>query len=117
MEGKPVKAVVGDAHLLHGQEHLTVINDPLIRELAAQGDQQALAIVSAVTMHLQEHDMLWNTQTPFFTAISGEPPAPPPPPMPGEVGPDGQPLLGPPPGPQMPEAPPIPPMPPMPQAG
>jgi hypothetical protein len=122
LEGKPVKALVGDAHILHGREHKTVINDPFIRDLAAKGDARALAIVEAVTMHIQEHETLRMTQTPFFGEISGEPPPPMPPmppPMPGPGGPmppPQDPNAPPPPAPmgpeaQLPEAPPIPPMP------
>jgi len=85
MSGEPVRAVVGDAHIMHSQEHMTVINDPMLRTLAAQGDQQAIAIVMAVTEHINEHKMLHAQQEPFWTMLTGEPP--PPPPMPGPMGP------------------------------
>lgn len=81
LDGKPVQAIVGDKHILHGKEHMTVINDPMIRDMAANGDPKAIAIVQAVTAHIQEHAQLRMTQEPFFGEISGEPP-PPPPPMP-----------------------------------
>jgi hypothetical protein len=118
MEGKPVKAIVGDAHLMHSSEHLVVMNDPLLRQLAAEGDQKAIQIVEAVAAHIQEHEMLHQTQTPFFAMLSGEPmpPQPPGPPMPP---PPGEPGLAP--EPPMPgmnaqaSAPPPPMMPPMPQ--
>jgi len=124
LEGKPVQAMVGEKHLLHSQEHFTVINDPMIRELAAKGDPGAMAIVQAVTDHINEHQQLWMTQGPFWGAIGGEPPPPPPPmpPMPG--GPGGPPpppgAGGPPPpgpgGPGLPPPPDLPPAPPPPDA-
>lgn len=121
MDGKPVRAIVGDQHLLHGEEHLVVLNDPLIRDLAAQGDPKALAVVQSVTMHIQEHEQLFMTQSPFFSMISKAPPPPEPPPMPGPGGPpmEGGPQGPPPPGmgpQQPPDAPPIPDLPPLPPA-
>jgi hypothetical protein len=92
MEGKPVKAIVGDAHIMHSQEHMTVINDPMIRESAANGDELAIQIIQEVTNHILEHKNLHETQDPFFTMLSGEPPPPPPPmPPPGAMGPEGAP--------------------------
>jgi hypothetical protein len=92
MEGKPVQAIVGDAHLLHMQEHLAMLSNPEVR-MNAQ-------IVELVLSHIDEHKNLKQNQDPIFDAISGEPPAP-------------QPQMppGPPPGPQ--GAPPM--MPPMPE--
>jgi hypothetical protein len=114
MEGKPVKAIVGDAHILHSQEHMTVINDPMIRELAAQGDEQALGIVEAVTRHIEDHKQLHATQDPFWTMLTGEPP-PPPPPMGPPMGDMNAPPMPPPPGMATEaSAPPLPPMPEMP---
>ena len=99
LEGKPVKALIGDSHLAHAKEHKTVINDPQIRTLAAQGDPQATGIVEAVLMHIQEHEQLHATQTPFFGMMSGEPPPPPPmqgppPPPPGMAPPEEQQDMG-----------------------
>lgn len=95
MEGKPVSAIVGDLHLTHAKEHKTVINDPMLRSLVAQGDMQAMQIVESVLSHIQEHEQLYMGQTPFFQIMSGEPPPPPPPPMPvgpsGPIGPGAQP--------------------------
>lgn len=119
MDGKPVKAIVGDAHILHGREHKTVINDPHLRDRAANGDEMAIKIIAATTQHMQEHDQLRATQAPFFAEIAGEPP----PPMPPMGPPPGPGALPPPPGPggpmpppegpqQPPDAPPIPPLPP-----
>lgn len=105
MDGKPVSAIIGDMHLAHAKEHKTVINDPMIRSLAAQGDSQAIAIIQAVTSHIQEHEQLYMTQTPFFGMMSGEPPPPPPPMPPPLPGPDGglpPPEMGPPPPPEPP---------------
>jgi hypothetical protein len=102
LEGKPVRAVVGDLHLTHAKEHKTVINDPMLRSLVAQGDPMAQQVVGAVLAHINEHEMMHAQQTPFFTMMSGEPPPPQmmPPPPPGPGGPP------PPPGP-MPEGPPL----------
>lgn len=118
MEGKPVRAMVGDHHLMHAQEHMTVINDPFLRDLAARGDAMAMQVIEQTTQHVLEHKGLHETQDPFFSLISGEPPPPPPPMMPGmPPGPDGVPMPGmqanlppPPPAPKPDELPP-PPMP------
>lgn len=115
MKGEPVKALVGDKHKAHAKKHKSILNDPTLRAGVAQGDPEAIAIVEAATIHIQEHIELEQTQLPFWFAVSGEQ-APPPPPMP--MGPDGQPMP-PPPGPPMdpnqpqmpppPEPPPLPP--------
>ena len=116
MEGKPVRAIIGDAHILHAQEHMVVINDPMIRDLAANGDAKAIAVVQAALAHIEEHKSLYETQDQFFTMLSGEPPPPPPPgPMPPPMpGPNDQPgMMPPPPTPGMESnlaPPPIPPM-------
>lgn len=120
MEGKPAKAIVGDKHLLHAQEHRAVLNDPLIRSKAAEGDPLANQILQMTTEHISEHEQLYMTQAPFFSMISGEPPPPPmaPPGMPpGPGGPMPPPGPGGPPppdqgpAPQQPaDAPPIPPL-------
>lgn len=124
MDGQPVRALTGDAHILHGREHKTVINDPNLRDRAAKGDPAALVIVQATLAHLKEHEMLRMTQAPYYNEISGEPPPPPPPMMippmvppgpmpPGVPGPEANPpppLPQPPPGPAPmpgPEAPPM----------
>lgn len=95
LDGKPVKAIVGDAHIMHAQEHFTVINDPFIRTKAAEGDPQYGAIIQAVLSHIDEHKQLYQGQDPFFTMLSGEPPAPqmqpPMPPGPGGPAPNGPP--------------------------
>jgi hypothetical protein len=40
MQGQPAKAIVGDPHLLHTQEHLIVVNDPELRARAAKNDPE-----------------------------------------------------------------------------
>jgi hypothetical protein len=114
MEGKPVKALVGDAHIMHCQEHLTVINDPLLRSKAAEGDPSYQAIVEAVLMHVDEHKSLYQTQEPFYTMLTGEPPAPmpmPPAGMPQDPNAPPPPQMPPPPEQNAPpEAPPVPPI-------
>jgi hypothetical protein len=120
-EGKPVRAMVGDGHLYHMEQHRAVISDPQLRTWAAQGDQMAIQIVEAATAHIQEHEQLYNMQPPIFSIIAKEPPAPQPmmpppgaPPMAGPPpppGPGGPPPMpdGPPPGAPA-EAPPLPPL-------
>lgn len=113
LDGKPVKAITGDAHLLHGKEHKVLANDPEIRRLVALGDQKATQLLQNVLNHIKEHEMLWMGQNPYYGMLSGEPP-PPPPPMPPPMDPNAPP---PPPGapgeappPPPPEALPPPPM-------
>ncbi len=116
-DGKPVQAIVGDAHIYHMDKHRAVINDPQLRTFAAQGDQLAASIIQATTQHIMEHNNLYHTQDPIFSIICKEPPAPPPPPPP-MMGPPGG--LPPPGGPPHPQGPPPPhggpPGPPPPQA-
>lgn len=103
MQGKSVKAMVGDKHILHGQEHKALLDDPDLRQREAMGDPVASAIVKNTTDHIQEHNQQWHGQAgdPYWAAISNEPPAPPPPPPPPPMPPPG-----PPPGPQGPPPPP-----------
>jgi hypothetical protein len=75
----PVKAVTGDAHILHCQKHLGLLNNPEVRNNAEQ--------TASVLAHIQEHKQLYQTQDQFFTMLSGEPPPPPPPPPPGMLPP------------------------------
>lgn len=109
MDGKNPKAMVGDPHLLHIQEHSTVIADPTLRSMADAGDPEATAVVQATLAHIQSHNQLYHTQDPVWAMISGEPPPPPPPMMgppgmpPGPGGPP--PPNGPPQGPQGPMLP------------
>ena len=116
MDGKVVKTLVTDSHLLDMQEHRTVINDPSIREMALAGDVDAQTVVANTLAHIQEHMTLYKTQDPLWSMVAGEPPAPQPPPMPmmppdqlgGPVppNPEEQPPL--PPAPGMPPSPPAP---------
>jgi hypothetical protein len=99
MNGKPVKAMVGDSHLLHMQEHKALLSNPEVRLNAP--------LVQEVLEHLQEHMEIYKNQDPLWSQIAGEPPAPPPmmpPPPPGAEmngppppGPPGPPMQGPPP--------------------
>lgn len=79
LEGKynVVFAIKGDAHILHSQEHKTLLENPDVR-MNSEMTQEVLR-------HIAEHEMLYKTQDPFYAALSGEPPAPPqmmpPPPM------------------------------------
>lgn len=123
MDGMAVKALVGDSHIQHSQEHRVILDDPMIRTAADAGDQLAMKIVQNTLAHIAEHEQLQYTQNPFWFVVSGEQPPPPPPmpppgpggPLPPEAGPGPQgPMPPPPAGPpqQPPEAPPIPPLPP-----
>lgn len=88
MDGKPVKALVTDSHILHIQEHLTNLSDPAVR------DNEKLS--GQTLAHVMEHVELYKTQDPLFAMINGEPPSPQPmAPPPG----------GPPPGPAPEQAP------------
>lgn len=122
MEGGQVRAMVGDTHIQHAQEHRVILDDPYIRSLADQGDPLALKILQNTTDHIMEHKDLNTNQDMFWFAVSGE--QPPPPPMMPPPGPAGAPPpQGGNPGPdpsilpdqemqQPPGAPPIPPVPP-----
>lgn len=77
-EGKPVRALPGDAHIMHASEHLALLSDPVVRMNGAA--------VENILMHIEEHKQLHYTQDPFFSMLTGEPP-PPPPPLP--MGPEG----------------------------
>lgn len=123
-DGKPVKAMVGDSHIQHSQEHRVILDDPEIRAAADAGDPLAVKIIQNTTAHMMEHKQLHETQELFWFVVSGEQPPPPPPPAPGmggpppqEAGPGPQGPMPPPPPPtgppqHPPEAPPIPPLPP-----
>lgn len=120
-DGKPVKAIVGDAHLYHMDKHRAVLGDPQLRTSAAEGDQMAIAIIQATTVHIMEHSELYHTQEPIFSLICKEPPAPQPmmPPPPGDLPPgngggppqemNGAPPPPPPPSPENLTPPPLPP--------
>lgn len=111
LEGRPAKAMVGDSHIQHAQEHRVILDDPELRALADGGDEMAMKILKAALDHIMEHKQLQMTQDPFWFTVSGEQ-APPPPMMPpgppqgGEqLPPSGEQQMPP----TLPEAPPIPP--------
>lgn len=108
MEGKPVKAITGEPHLLHMQKHFAQMSNPQVKT--------SDPMVSNHVEHIMDHLNLYRTQDPIWSQLAGEPPAPPPPMPPGPPGmpPGGPgPMAGPPPGPMGPPHPPGPPMPPM----
>jgi hypothetical protein len=81
-QGKPVRALAVDAHLLHMQEHACLFDSPEVRN-----NGQMLQVVLD---HYMEHKNLYQTQDPLFAQINGEPPfmgGAPTPPLPG--GPEG----------------------------
>lgn len=98
LDGKSVRALVSDTHLLDMQEHTTVLNDPEVRRAAATGDPYAKQVVQNTMDHIMEHMKLYKEQEPLWSMINGEPPAPQPPPMP-PMGPppEGGAPMGPPP--------------------
>lgn len=108
LEGQPVRALPGDKHLLHMQDHYALISNPEVRMNSR--------IVEGVLAHIMEHKNLYQTQDPIFAMISGEPPPPPPPMLPMPPGAPGMPpagpQAGPPPGPGGPGPMMEPPMPP-----
>ena len=67
-DGQPVVAVITDNHPLHIMENSTVLDSPEAREDPA--------IVKAVTMHLLQHQQLWETAPPSLLAAKGVPPPP-----------------------------------------
>lgn len=126
-DGQPVKAMVGDLHILHAKEHGALLADPELRERANAGEPEAVQIVKNVMDHIMEHKSFHESQQPFWFVVSGEQPPPPQagPPPGGPGGPGGPPpppmegwqdpsQMGPPPG-NMPDGmavpPPVPPLP------
>lgn len=77
MAGKPTRAIIGDTHVLHIKEHMTVTKDPELRRKAAAGDQAALQTIQAALMHVQDHINLYSGQNPVWNIVSGDPPVPP----------------------------------------
>lgn len=57
-EGQTCKAVPTDNHVLHIQEHSTVLDDPELRMAASDGDPQAAAILDATFAHILEHHQM-----------------------------------------------------------
>jgi hypothetical protein len=102
MDGHPVQAMAGEAHVYHMQKHLALISNPSVK-MNAGYVKNALA-------HIQEHVQIYKTQDPIFSMLNGEPPPPPPPQPPMPPGPPGPPgphgPIGPPPGPAGPSMPP-----------
>lgn len=88
--GRPVKAIMGDADILHAQKHLALISNQDVRQNAPY--------VQNVIAHIMEHINQAKTRDPVIAMIAGEPPLPPPPQPPGPPGPPPPPA--PPPQPQ-----------------
>lgn len=74
MDGAAVTAIVGEAHVLHMQEHRSLLSNPAVK---MNGQ-----ITQGVLEHIQQHMQIYKTQDPLWSMVSGEPPAPPPPPPP-----------------------------------
>lgn len=111
MDGERPVALVGDGHLTHADEHMTILNDPWLRKKAAEGDKQAEQILANTLDHINEHKELWYGQDQFFAVVSKEQMPPPPPPQGPPMGPPPEGGAPPPPGQgpaQPPEPPPIP---------
>lgn len=65
-QGKPVQALVFDAHLLHMQEHAILFDNPEVRRNPE--------LLQNAMNHYMEHKELYQTQDPLFAQINGEPP-------------------------------------------
>lgn len=88
-----VRALMTDDHRHHVRLHLSVLDNPAVRE---QNSQQAKAVVEAVLSHIEEHKQLLGKMTlkdPGMLEMTGQPPlqAALPPPMPGAPPPPGVP--------------------------
>lgn len=80
-DGKPVSAIAVDNHLLHIEEHKTVIASPQAR---VDGN-----VINSTMSHIMEHLNLWRTTDPMLLAALGQQP-PPQPAMPGQEGANGE---------------------------
>jgi len=71
MEGRfdDVHVLTGDQHVLHSQEHLALLSNPIVRSSSN--------ITAFVLQHVKEHEDLYQNQAPFYALLSGEPPAQP----------------------------------------
>lgn len=56
--GQPCRAIPTDNHVLHIQEHSSVLDDPELRFAAENGDEQAAAILDQTFAHILEHHQL-----------------------------------------------------------
>jgi hypothetical protein len=102
MDGKPANAIAGDPHLLHIQEHRSILADSALRAAANMNDPMAGQVVQQTLQHIMQHKQIYQTQDPMWSMVSGEPPPPPPPPMSGGPMPPPGPGGPPPPGPHGP---------------
>ncbi len=82
LQGKQALVLVTDAHLLHVQEHLTLLSNPEVRANSE--------LTGLVLEHIQQHKDLYQSQDPFFSMVAGEPPAPQP--APPQMPPQGAPM-------------------------
>jgi len=95
LDGRPVIAIKTDDHAGHIKSHSSLLNDPMVRMNGAE--------VAKILAHMDEHEQLAQTMSPFLAAMiaTGKMPAMPPPlqgGQPPQAGPGG-----PPPGVAMPE--------------
>ena len=68
-KGTEVKAVITENHMMHIQEHRSLIENP-----DAKKDPDAMILVLA---HIQEHLNLWYTMPPALMMVTGQQPPPP----------------------------------------
>jgi hypothetical protein len=57
-QGMPCRAIPTDNHVLHIQEHSSVLDDPELRVAAESGDQEAAATLDAAFSHILEHNQM-----------------------------------------------------------
>jgi len=70
-QGEVVSALVTDNHGEHILSHKNILNDPMLRKLAAGGDEKASGIIQAVLNHLSEHyDLMRNSDPAFLSLIA-----------------------------------------------
>ncbi len=86
MRGDQIRAIIADPHWLEIPEHLTILDNPSMRD----GSPEAEQIATAVLAHVQEHLEFWRTMDPALIQIRGGQPAP----MPAMPGMTAPPLPG-----------------------
>ncbi len=81
MEGEPVRALMSDPHWLEIPEHLTLGDNPSMRD----GSPESESVMEIMLAHVSEHLDMWRNMDPALIAVRGGQPAPMPlpPPMPG----------------------------------
>jgi len=71
MDGVQVRALIFDPHWIEVRQHLTVLDNPTLREPGPENE----AVASAVLSHIQEHMDLFRTADPAVVLLQGGPDA------------------------------------------